>query len=174
MFQRNSALDGLTSFSPWRVSVTLFSLRCRYIHYAAGWMILFPFGACFLVATETSSPDLWYKASYSLGTGACRWYVGHGMKLTTHLHLVPTLTVSGALPPPSVCLSGVLRDNSTFAHSQHLVNEIICEYNPIQLQHLFQIHFNIIQADPRIRGFSIRGSPRPEKKNLKIKEINGS
>jgi len=30
-----------------------------------------------------------------------------------------------------------------------------------------------IQADPHIRGFSIGGLPRPEKK-WKIKEINGS
>jgi len=31
-----------------------------------------------------------------------------------------------------------------------------------------------VKADPRIRGFSIRGLPRPEKKIWKIKEINGS
>jgi hypothetical protein len=45
MFQRISALDGLTSFSSWRVTVTLFWLRGRCIHKAAGWMIRFPFGA---------------------------------------------------------------------------------------------------------------------------------
>jgi len=51
-----------------------------------------------------------------------RWCSGHVMKLTTNLHLVLTLTVSGALPPPFLCLSGVLRDNSPFALSQHLIS----------------------------------------------------
>jgi hypothetical protein len=137
MFQRSS------TFSPWRVTVTLFWLRRRCIHCAAGWMIRFPFGASIFCGLRNVQPrSVAHSAPFSLGTGACLWYIGHSMKLTTHILLVPTLTFSGSLPPPTVCLSGVLRDTSAFAHSQHLVNEtLIVSIIPIQLQHLFQISF---------------------------------
>lgn len=41
----------------------------------------------------------------------CCW----GRTLTTHLHLVVRLRLSGAPPlPPSICLQGLHRDNFTF------------------------------------------------------------
>jgi hypothetical protein len=49
-------------------------------------------------------------ASYPVGTGALTPGVkrGRGVKLTTHLHLVPRLRIHGAIPPLQKCLNGVV------------------------------------------------------------------
>jgi hypothetical protein len=41
-----------------------------------------------------------HPASYLIGTGGFFWgKINWGMKLTTHLHLVPRLRICGAVPP---------------------------------------------------------------------------
>jgi len=41
--------------------------------------------------------------------GLCSWGLsGRGVKLTTHLHLVPRSKMHGAIPPPPILLHGVV------------------------------------------------------------------
>jgi hypothetical protein len=124
------------------VTVTLFWLSSRCIHYAACWMIRFPFGASNFYGLRNVQPrSVVHSASYSLGAGACRWYIGHGMNLTAHLHLVPTLTVSGALllRRPYAFLACLWTTLPLPTPNISSMKQTICEYNPIQLQHLFKV-----------------------------------
>ena len=51
----------------------------------------------FLQNVQTASGA--HPALYSMGSGVLsRGYSGRGVKLTTHLHLVPRLRMSGAIP----------------------------------------------------------------------------
>jgi hypothetical protein len=57
--------------------------------------------------SSPNHPELGYEAhptSYSMGTGDSLLHkqIGFGMRLTTHLHLVLKLSMSGAVPPLSL------------------------------------------------------------------------
>ena len=57
--------------------------------------------SAFLQNIQTGSGA--HSTSYSVGTGVIScWYIGCSVKLTTHLHLVPRLKMSGSIPSTSL------------------------------------------------------------------------